>query len=175
MGIGFTQTSIDERGPAGIAGPIPVSEANVAAWINREGSQADNAFPAFSQWVIMPSTQSAKLNRQLKQLQALIAKPLMPTKKKKKQAMTKSQQMACIHSKDTEPEIMLRKELWRCGKLYRLNQKLPGTPDIVFVKEKVAVFVDGCFWHGCEKHYREPKTNIDYWSTKILESAKFSR
>lgn len=45
--------------------------------------------------------------------------------------------------------------------------KLPGTPDIAFVRARVAVFVDGCFWHGCPEHYTSPKTNTEFWAEKI--------
>jgi len=50
---------------------------------------------------------------------------------------------------------------------WRRNRPLPGRPDFVFPKEKVAVFVDGCFWHGCPVHYVEPRTATDFWRRKI--------
>lgn len=57
--------------------------------------------------------------------------------------------MSKIRSKDTKPEILLRKKLWSLGYRYRLNyKKLPGKPDIVLVKYKLAIFIDGEFWHG---------------------------
>lgn len=72
-------------------------------------------------------------------------------------------------SKDTKPELILRRVLWRRGIRYRLhNRKLPGTPDISIMKYRVAVFVDGSFWHG--RDYKgEPftKTNQDFWERKI--------
>lgn len=46
-------------------------------------------------------------------------------------------------------------------------RSLPGTPDFAFGREKVAVFVDGCFWHGCPRCYREPKSNVEFWRSKI--------
>jgi len=78
--------------------------------------------------------------------------------------------MATIHSKDTKPEMLVRKYLWRSGFRYRLNsQRLPGHPDIVLRKYPTCVFVNGCFWHGHEgcKYFRMPKTNVDYWTKKI--------
>jgi DNA mismatch endonuclease (patch repair protein) len=75
--------------------------------------------------------------------------------------------MARVRSRNTDPEIKLRKALWSIGLRYRLASKLPGSPDIVFVRARVAVFVDGCFWHGCPTHYRAPKTNQDFWSRKL--------
>src|ERR1700690_2606941 len=50
---------------------------------------------------------------------------------------------------------------------WRRHQPLPGKPDFVFRKERLAVFVDGCFWHGCPKHLRMPASNVEYWNAKI--------
>lgn len=58
---------------------------------------------------------------------------------------------------------------------WRRNQKLPGKPDFAFRKERVCVFVDGCFWHGCPKCYRRPASNQDYWDTKVLRNAARDR
>ena len=78
--------------------------------------------------------------------------------------------MRAVKSKDTKPELRLRKALHRLGYRYRLNVKdLPGKPDLVFPKYRVALFVHGCFWHGheCKRGRRKPKTNADYWREKI--------
>lgn len=78
--------------------------------------------------------------------------------------------MASIHSKDTKPEVLVRKYLWSQGFRYRLNNpRLPGHPDIVLRKYRTCVFVNGCFWHGHErcKYYRLPKTNTEFWEKKI--------
>ena len=78
--------------------------------------------------------------------------------------------MASIHSKNTKPEILVRKFLWRHGFRYRLNNpRLPGHPDIVLRKYRTCVFVNGCFWHGHEgcKYFHYPKSNVDYWTKKI--------
>ena len=83
--------------------------------------------------------------------------------------------MSRVRSKDTKPELLVRKELWRRGYRYRLHyRKLPGRPDIVFVGPKVAVFVDGDFWHGNAWRVRELDsladlfpTNTDWWVAKI--------
>jgi len=82
----------------------------------------------------------------------------------------RSKLMSKIKCKDTQPEILLRKALWAAGLRYRLNvAKLPGKPDIVFRKHKVAVFVDGDFWHGYKWEEKKPriKSNADYWIKKI--------
>ncbi|MDB5285768.1 MAG: mismatch repair endonuclease [Mucilaginibacter sp.] len=81
-----------------------------------------------------------------------------------------SKVMSANKAKNTKPEIRLRKALWSAGlKGYRLNwKKIPGRPDIVFVSKKVAIFVNGCFWHRCEKCSPNfPKTNIEFWSKKF--------
>lgn len=73
-------------------------------------------------------------------------------------------------SKDTKPEIMLRKELWRRGLRYRKNYKyLSGKPDIVFLGAKIAVFVDGSMWHGYDWEHTKNnfKSNRNYWIPKI--------
>ena len=82
----------------------------------------------------------------------------------------RSWNMSRILSKNTKPEIKIRKALWQMGYRYRLHyKKLPGKPDIVFVKDKIAIFIHGCFWHrhkNCIEASR-PKTNSDYWEIKI--------
>ena len=87
--------------------------------------------------------------------------------------LTKEQRSRCmsaIRGKDTKPEILLRKVLWHKGYRYRLKNRLPGRPDIVFPTERVAVFVDGCFWHGCPEHYQKPATNAAFWREKIRKN-----
>ena len=78
--------------------------------------------------------------------------------------------MASIRSKDTKPELIVRKFLWNRGFRYRLNNpRLPGHPDIVLKKYRTCVFVNGCFWHGHENctYYSIPKTNTTFWRNKI--------
>ena len=91
--------------------------------------------------------------------------------------------MAAIHSKDTKPEMIVRRGLWKLGFRYRLNHKrLPGHPDLVLRKYRTCIFVNGCFWHGhltqfiihgsqCMIESSEcckiPKTNRDFWVAKI--------
>jgi DNA mismatch endonuclease (patch repair protein) len=75
-------------------------------------------------------------------------------------------------SKDTTPERALRSAVYALNLRYRVAAKLPlpgvrRTADLVFTKVKVAVFMDGCFWHGCPSHYSPPKTNADYWAEKV--------
>lgn len=81
--------------------------------------------------------------------------------------------MAAISSANTKPELKLRKELWRKGFRFRINDKqLPGKPDIVLPKYHTIIFVHGCFWHGHKgcKFYTTPKTNTDFWTNKIARN-----
>ena len=91
--------------------------------------------------------------------------------------------MAAIHSKDTKPEMIVRRGLWRRGFRYRLNHKrLPGHPDLVLRKYRTCIFVNGCFWHGHHINLqfddlqftisnsgccKIPKTNREFWVAKI--------
>lgn len=78
--------------------------------------------------------------------------------------------MAAIKANDTKPEMLVRRYLHAHGFRYGLhNRKLPGSPDIVLRKYKTIIFINGCFWHGHEgcKYYRLPKSNLEFWQTKI--------
>lgn len=88
---------------------------------------------------------------------------------------TKSEQMARVRSSGTDAELRLRQALWAQGLRYALRRKLPGRPDLVFVRARLAVFVDGCFWHGCPRHYTAPRTNADFWREKFAENANRDR
>jgi DNA mismatch endonuclease, patch repair protein len=82
----------------------------------------------------------------------------------------RSELMGKIKSQNTKPELKLKKALWKLGFRYRKNvKKLPGTPDIVFPKDKIVIFVDGEFWHGYnwEEKKTKIKTNRDFWIPKI--------
>ena len=85
----------------------------------------------------------------------------------------RSEIMSKVKSRNTSPELKLRKALFKEGlRGYRVNPKLPGSPDIVFTKLKIAIFVDGCFWHGCPKCYSLPKENVEYWREKLDKNRK---
>ena len=74
--------------------------------------------------------------------------------------------MAAVHSKDTKPEMIVRKGLWKRGFRYRLNsKKLPGHPDLVLRKYRTCVFVNGCFWHG-----HDVSLNIEHGTMNIINS-----
>ncbi len=85
--------------------------------------------------------------------------------------------MAAIRRCDTSPEIALRSALHRRGIRFRKDYpiRLDGKlirPDIVFTKRRIAVFVDGCFWHSCPDHGRQPAANNGYWSPKLTGNAQ---
>jgi DNA mismatch endonuclease (patch repair protein) len=75
--------------------------------------------------------------------------------------------MSRIKGKNTGLEIRVRKALWAKGLRYRLGFNIPGKPDLVFLSDRIAVFIDGCFWHGCPLHSTKPKTNKDFWHKKL--------
>jgi DNA mismatch endonuclease (patch repair protein) len=78
----------------------------------------------------------------------------------------RSKIMAAIHSKNTNPEVDLREALSSKGLTFEVNYG-PEKIDIAFVPQKVAVFVDGCFWHGCPIHSHDITTNAEYWKSKL--------
>ena len=73
--------------------------------------------------------------------------------------------------RDTAPELALRRQLHSGGLRYRVEYPVPGLPrrtvDIAFPSRRLAVFVDGCFWHGCPDHSRPPRSNTDWWIAKL--------
>lgn len=81
--------------------------------------------------------------------------------------------------RDTTPELLLRKELHRRGLRFRVDHAVPGMPrrraDIVFTRARIAVFVDGCFWHGCPDHATHPASNAAWWSAKLARNIERDR
>lgn len=83
--------------------------------------------------------------------------------------MNRSEMMAAVRSKNTQPEMLVRRLVHSMGYRYRLHRNnLPGTPDLVFSARRKVIFVHGCFWHqhGCKSSHL-PKSNIDYWAPKL--------
>jgi DNA mismatch endonuclease (patch repair protein) len=83
--------------------------------------------------------------------------------------------MRAIRRKDSAAERALRSELHRRGRRFRVDfpvsvEGRPPRPDVVFTRAKVAVFVDGCFWHGCPSHGGKPRRNTTYWNPKIARN-----
>lgn len=81
----------------------------------------------------------------------------------------RSKIMAAIHSKNTKPEISLRKALWSKGLRYRIHYG-KELIDIAFPTERLAIFIDGCFWHGCPIHSHIPESNREYWLPKLRKN-----
>ena len=89
-------------------------------------------------------------------------------------AEKRSEIMSRVGSKDTKPELLIRKGLHARGFRYRLHMKaLPGKPDLVFARYKAVIFINGCFWHGhaCPR-CRMPNSNKEYWKQKIASNMK---
>ncbi|MDA3642227.1 very short patch repair endonuclease [Mycobacterium xenopi] len=87
-----------------------------------------------------------------------------------------SEQMSRHPRRDTGPEIDLRRLLHAAGLRYRVHYPVPGmrrrTIDIAFTRQKVAVFIDGCFWHGCGEHRNVPASNHDWWREKLMKNGR---
>ena len=91
---------------------------------------------------------------------------------------TRSYNMSQIKSKNTKPEMQVRKFLFAQGFRYRLHdKKLPGKPDLVLPKYKTVIFVHGCFWHGHEgcKYFVVPKTRTEWWLAKINQNIELDK
>lgn len=94
---------------------------------------------------------------------------------------TKEQRSNCmknIRSKNTTPELIVRKFLYNKGYRYRLHdKKLPGKPDIVLRKFNTVIFINGCFWHGHKNcsEAKKPKSNSEFWKTKIVSNQQRDR
>ena len=81
--------------------------------------------------------------------------------------------MQAVRSKNTRPELLVRRLLYANGYRYRLHsKKLPGCPDLVFPGRKKVLFIHGCWWHGhdCQRGSRVPKTNVVYWTKKVIRN-----
>lgn len=97
----------------------------------------------------------------------------MKTKTSNPAPLDRSAIMRKVRSKDTAPELAVRRILSAFGFRYRLHRRdLPGNPDIVFPSRRGIIFVNGCFWHGhhCRRGARIPRTNRDYWLAKITRN-----
>lgn len=88
---------------------------------------------------------------------------------------SRSEIMRAVKSKDTRPELVVRKLVHGLGYRYRLHRTdIPGKPDLAIIAQKKAIFVHGCFWHGhdCARGARTPKENRAYWIAKIKRNRK---
>lgn len=90
-----------------------------------------------------------------------------------------ARRMSRQRTRDTDPEILLRRELHRRGLRYRVDAPIPRLPrrraDLLFTRARVAIFVDGCFWHSCPEHRTSPATNAEWWATKLARNVARDR
>jgi DNA mismatch endonuclease (patch repair protein) len=88
----------------------------------------------------------------------------------------RNQLMARVKSKNTIPEMAVRRAMHQRGFRYRLHRKdLPGCPDVVLPRHRTIVFIHGCFWHGCvscDRGTRQPKSNIEFWNAKLASNKR---
>lgn len=90
--------------------------------------------------------------------------------------LSRSEQMSRIRGQNTRPELLLRTALWAARLRYRVHAETPvGKPDLIFPGPRVAVFIDGCFWHGCPFHYVRPRSRIDHWAAKLRVNVERDR
>lgn len=103
----------------------------------------------------------------VRELLDIVSKPPAPTSAGAREVMRAN------HRRDSMPELRLRSELHAAGLRFRVDHpiRVPGfrpiRPDLVFTRRRIAVFVDGCFWHGCPDHGTTPGANARYWNAKI--------
>lgn len=91
-------------------------------------------------------------------------------------ALSRSQNMSRIRGENTAPERIVRSALTNAGVRYRLQMKTPGgRADLVVPSRKFALFIDGCFWHGCPEHYVHPRSNASFWDRKLRENVDRDR
>ena len=87
-----------------------------------------------------------------------------------------SSQMSRMPRRDTSIELAVRRSLHAAGLRFRVHRRdLPGTPDIVLARARLAIFIDGCFWHACASHGSVPKNNRDWWSAKFAQNRERDR
>jgi DNA mismatch endonuclease, patch repair protein len=90
--------------------------------------------------------------------------------------VTVSAQMQRMPRSSSGPEMLIRRELHSRGLRFRVNHpRLPGRPDIAFTAARIAVFIDGCFWHSCPDHSVLPKNNRDWWRSKLERNVERDR
>lgn len=139
-----------------------VFEGTLAAQMRHVG----NAVPPLLARALRNSIAQDFLQTNADKLGTIVGRPKAPRQETPEQ---RSRVMRQVPSKNTSIELVFRKALWAAGlRGFRLHDaSIPGHPDVVFSRRKVVVFVDGCFWHGCPKCYREPNTNQEYWTMKV--------
>jgi len=96
----------------------------------------------------------------------------IPAHRPKPFSSTVSKNMSRMPRRDTRPELAARREMHSRGMRFRVSAALPGRPDIVLTRAKIAIFIDGCFWHACPEHGNIPKNNSLWWSEKLARNQR---
>lgn len=87
----------------------------------------------------------------------------------------RSYNMSRIRSKWTKPEVAVHDALKAHKIGHKMHPDIAGSPDVIIQKYKTAIFINGCFWHRCPKHYRQPKSNVAFWRKKAEDNARRDR
>jgi DNA mismatch endonuclease (patch repair protein) len=87
----------------------------------------------------------------------------------------RSYNMSRIRSKWTKPEVAVHNALKAYGIGHKMHPKIAGSPDVIIQKYKTAIFINGCFWHRCPKHYRQPESNVAFWRKKAEDNVRRDR
>jgi len=126
---------------------------------------------AWTCYSVVPTVNGLTSRRLAMRLAAMDSEPWSPPEGSWASSEATRKKMMGNRSRDTSPELRVRSLVHGRGLRYRVAQRpiptLRRTADLVFRSAKVAVFIDGCYWHGCDLHYREPRTNTGYWRDKI--------
>lgn len=80
---------------------------------------------------------------------------------------TRSRIMSCIRSSGTQPEVKFHNYLNSLGIRHIMQPKIHGNPDVYIYRKNEVIFINGCFWHGCRRHFKMPKSNRTFWKNKI--------
>lgn len=88
---------------------------------------------------------------------------------------TRSRMMAGIRGKNTEMEVEAKRLFRKNGVRFRAHPKLYGNPDFYIPERRLVLFLDGCFWHKCPRHFKWPATNVSFWKKKIISNVKRDR
>lgn len=133
----------------------------VEGWTERVGNDWPKKWETHIFWKIFIQSIQGLAKRFSKEMADILSKK------------ERSRLMARIKGRDTQIEMTIRRSIWREGYRYRLHsKKLPGRPDIAFVYCRLAVFIDGCFWHRCPIHSTIPQNNRRFWLEKLEANKK---
>lgn len=87
----------------------------------------------------------------------------------------RSYNMSRIRSEWTKPEVAVHNALKGYRIKHTMHPEIAGSPDVIIPSHKIAIFINGCFWHGCPEHYRPPKSNVEFWRKKVGDNMRRDR